>query len=1182
MSGIKVLSSAPVLQVVPNINLTETPRAYVGLDPNREVTLGDLHANSLRLLNTLIREGILKEKPGGRTIDDIYQTLQEAYYERPDRAPDEVAENACYDIFSELLEHLDVDTKACGLLRLIGDVLADRGRNDGLTLRIFQKLHQAGMPFTYIMGNHDADFFESLTKDAMPTLGASQAGSLYNARCSSKIKKEVLNKDFITENVFSHMKLIDYVIHDDGVNKTISLFTHAPVGFEVLRGLCLLYKINAPDLETLDGLITVIDEINKEFQSRGIRRFVDDMMDYVDDSHEDKEMAIQPINNLLWNREHDECDYILTLKDGVKVHYTFGHNKGLSKVSKEAKQQICIDNETGKEGAGSRFNDQVERIVQTQKGAGYPESQLYPNYSVYCQIAHPTNTLGNFHLLNDEHKCQLLETILSNTKLYQRWYTLVEFIKKIDDEVVANLDAILPSKPNLYTLLQLFRGYTSIKDLFDDLKDCKSKRLKPIFTKMDGSSGFLMFQSLVASQEQSSEERSSIERFYYHINRHDLGLMEIAYADILVDRRDEDLSSEHLFSLLESCGNKGHWDYFLRFFGLLATPSGDDKEAFFHLLKTVIKHKAGLPIVLLIESHLGKLNEAQQLEMFQMAIKSKTDDKAVLKHLLKPLSEEKVADFLQEIANAAFKNHEFEWIVTIAEVFPSVLNSKNSLTGSKFVEELLMCSVSKANEFALSMLYLCSDKEKSDLLQAAYKKALDNDDVKAGYRYANHVNLSLALESSSPLDEAKLYLLKGDSDALETFLDSKIIDFDAIDLYTLMELADSLDEIKASEPEKSVGHSVGCEQKDGETHVLDAGQSSKEEDHQSMVHQLIGLLLRMLEKHDCLAKIFDENALLLNEVIDYKADAINFLLKRSEHIWPLLMGLNHSSLDLVLESLIENGESVDYSMIDQVYPGLIGQLESMGHVDMARKVLEKLGALLTDDTVDIIIDLIASIALPEESVLKPSLLGLTARVKEKELDKKPQNNALIHMSIPCAKSSALLSSLVENPLKAQSMLQKEPELLFSRDESGQTVFSVLIEKKLYRNGPLVRGLFSFLEGYIKKSEKIEGNLREFFFTPARGGQIPFIMCLETGDSTLIRNVTSFLQYLDKKVFEPYVDCIREALNTLEKAGNYSIRAILPEIDGLSLSPSERSISPMPFCDGVDEAKVDDGFSRRFS
>lgn len=125
-------------------------------DPEKSITLGDLHGNPMILMESLIHHGLAVPQD-----EQAHSALVEAYLNALNEAPQR------YDLkpFIACLERFAFRAaNAYGTkitFRLIGDTLCDRGNQDYFTLLVFKKMHLAGINFSILMSNHDLAFFDS-------------------------------------------------------------------------------------------------------------------------------------------------------------------------------------------------------------------------------------------------------------------------------------------------------------------------------------------------------------------------------------------------------------------------------------------------------------------------------------------------------------------------------------------------------------------------------------------------------------------------------------------------------------------------------------------------------------------------------------------------------------------------------------------------------------------------------------------------------------------------------------------------------------------------------------------------------------------------------------------------------------------------------------------------------------
>jgi len=145
------------------VNIYKLPDVDMQYSKNdSEVTIGDLHGNSMKLMFMLIKHGVAKG-----ISDDDYKNLVEIYKKVPSKAPwhgEEVKELTKKDIteFNQILDKLVFNTEIG--VRLIGDELADRGSNDYFTLKILEKLRKNNVPVEITVSNHSIDFLHATEK----------------------------------------------------------------------------------------------------------------------------------------------------------------------------------------------------------------------------------------------------------------------------------------------------------------------------------------------------------------------------------------------------------------------------------------------------------------------------------------------------------------------------------------------------------------------------------------------------------------------------------------------------------------------------------------------------------------------------------------------------------------------------------------------------------------------------------------------------------------------------------------------------------------------------------------------------------------------------------------------------------------------------------------------------------
>lgn len=248
------------------------------------------------------------------------------------------------DKFNNFLSKLEVKDK--GLLRLIGDELADRGHNDFFMLRLMQFLHGKDINFNVTISNHSNEFvtyFESLngtgeqskivTDDESPSIASLKA--LIDAGIISIEELDTIVKDIY----FPSLKAIDYQIIK-GEPPKIRLFTHAPVRFDTIEKIANTFGIDYQDSDVY-ALAATIDAINarvqKELKKGTLNAFLKLEEGVRPDKMLSEEVEETPLLYLIWNRWDEDKDRDDTARPDKKegesaydIEYYHGHDTFIS------------------------------------------------------------------------------------------------------------------------------------------------------------------------------------------------------------------------------------------------------------------------------------------------------------------------------------------------------------------------------------------------------------------------------------------------------------------------------------------------------------------------------------------------------------------------------------------------------------------------------------------------------------------------------------------------------------------------------------------------------------------------------------------------------------------------------------------------------------------------------------
>lgn len=453
-------SSSPYHQLLrPRVGLGECPNA-TPLGKSANITRGDLHGNSVMLMHQLRMHGVIYAPNPDTKMDSLYTELVSiieqlefvAINKREAKDPEEKTTKELYDKFKEIIAKLVCDPDGVGLLRSIGDMLADRRGNDVLTLLFFGLLKQFNIPYKIVYSNHDSSFIQGwmgsdlylmssdekkINSDARhlrlykkdektlayyiedkehtldkpedfdlfeksdlykngvlscslsnsqrwasdillydttqkkhtvaprsdASLGIGQAASFYAMR--KLITKGIITQEefdrLVKEVYLPHLKLIDYEIDDKTQPPTLSLFTHAPVGFETYKELAKEFKVPyPPEPVTMNALCKMIDGINNQFTER--LKTEEGIIDIVKKSEPDDDRSPSlslPLARITWNREatyggwfnSKPLELPTTMNrgtaDAFNLYVVHGH-VGSSDLSYVFSNFVNIDSEFGK------------------------------------------------------------------------------------------------------------------------------------------------------------------------------------------------------------------------------------------------------------------------------------------------------------------------------------------------------------------------------------------------------------------------------------------------------------------------------------------------------------------------------------------------------------------------------------------------------------------------------------------------------------------------------------------------------------------------------------------------------------------------------------------------------------------------------------------------------------------
>lgn len=312
-----------------------------------ELTIGDLHANAVKLLYALVRHQYIEVN------ESDYNHFVNLYTQESGH----LDANAILT-FDEIIHRIAILPRAQGaLVRFLGDILADRGSNDYFVLKLLKKLNQNQIKIEIILSNHDAEFIYN-HENNMPF---SQSRFVSGQSISGEHLQMLIDKQIVTRQEISHifnenykpnLKLISYVLLHD----SLVLFSHAAITLENIKYLAK--KLNIDYVESLDNnanIIKLIDEINDVFQDYVVENEISRLIEedaLVNSFHSNIRAEQYPFFYLIWNRapvKHFES---------LKITWVHGHDMTDSTQAKTGRYNL--DNYLGK---GMHLNTGIYNVL---------------------------------------------------------------------------------------------------------------------------------------------------------------------------------------------------------------------------------------------------------------------------------------------------------------------------------------------------------------------------------------------------------------------------------------------------------------------------------------------------------------------------------------------------------------------------------------------------------------------------------------------------------------------------------------------------------------------------------------------------------------------------------------------------------------------------------------------------
>jgi hypothetical protein len=247
------------------VRLKQYPGVREDLKEGHTYTVGDLHGNTMKMIHFLVSHGAMRLSK--EQYDELYNTYEQLSNSEVYQAENTQQATALLETFTSLLDQAEFSNEGNNLFRFIGDTLADRGANDYLTLLVYKKLKDRGIPFKINFSNHDLEFIASMEDETYksPLIPIGVATSLTNTL--SLIENENISREEVSslyqEVVVPNLQKYALDANEEGA----VLYSHAPVLIQSLFESAKKLRIPVDFTQqeaTLEQLQWLVDATNLE------------------------------------------------------------------------------------------------------------------------------------------------------------------------------------------------------------------------------------------------------------------------------------------------------------------------------------------------------------------------------------------------------------------------------------------------------------------------------------------------------------------------------------------------------------------------------------------------------------------------------------------------------------------------------------------------------------------------------------------------------------------------------------------------------------------------------------------------------------------------------------------------------------------------------------------------------
>ena len=276
------------------VQLGDYPSLHSPLEPNMQITMGDLHGNALKLMRILIQFHIFN------LSKEAYHKLVAIYELESQDVTVEVKK-----AFDDIIAQAQVNILPPGFfLRFIGDELCDRGSNDYFILKLIEKIGVSNVPFEILLSNHGYEFLKTYLQGLREThsymeqtsFGVSLAALRYLMNKKVVLEDEIF--DIVEKHYLPHVKLFGCTIHTiTKKQEAVTVYMHAPNPFSHVKKVADCLGVPYEDA-TSPALMETIVACNKAFQKILKDRTLDHLFEHLSSFEQEQ----HPIFQLIWER----------------------------------------------------------------------------------------------------------------------------------------------------------------------------------------------------------------------------------------------------------------------------------------------------------------------------------------------------------------------------------------------------------------------------------------------------------------------------------------------------------------------------------------------------------------------------------------------------------------------------------------------------------------------------------------------------------------------------------------------------------------------------------------------------------------------------------------------------------------------------------------------------------------